>query len=204
MRWADVSLRDQLLAKGLVTKKRVQQVERELKQERREQQSQRKAKRATEAELREAERAKVEAALAERRQRRLLHEEAKAQVERALRIRNLILGNQVKARGGQPFWHPSADGRELLRLWVSPGAAAQLRRGELGVAAMDHGHRVDYVLVRGEAARALHEMGAKALVFFVTDLAGISAPDLDFLRREWEPDLRSRRYRPPASGSGAM
>jgi hypothetical protein len=114
-------------------------------------------------------------------------------VERALRIRNLVWGNRIRVGGKQPFWHPSLDRTQLLRMDVSLRAAEQLRRGELAIAAFDHGNRVDYVVIKGEAGKTLKELGARALLFLVEDVKGILEPENAFLHRTWETDLRPHR-----------
>ncbi len=188
-----MSLRDQLLKKGLVSKKQAQKAERELKQARKQDQGHRRKKKAVEAEQKAAEIAERDAALEARRAQRLERDEAKAQVERALRIRNLVWGNRIRVGGKQPFWHPSLDRTQLLRMDVSLRAAEQLRRGELAIAAFDHGNRVDYVVIKGEAGKTLKELGAKALLFLVEDVKGILEPENAFLHRTWETDLRPHR-----------
>ena len=190
-----MSLREQLLAKGLVSKKQARRAERELKQARKKKQGRRRKKAAVRAEQEAEEAAARRASLEARRARKLEREEAKAQVERALRVRNLVWGNRVQAGGKQPFWHRSLDGRRLLRMEVSRRAAEQLRRGELAIAAFDHGTRLEYVVLRGDAARKLRELGSGVVVFLVDDVKGILDPENDFLRRTWETDLRPHRKR---------
>lgn len=202
-----MSLRDQLLKKGLVSKKQARDAERALKAERKQQQGNRRKKHLVRAETQAEQEAAREQAAAARRARRLERDEAKSQVERALQIRNLMLGNRVAARGSQPFWHRSASGEQLLRMSVSLGVAEQLRRGELCIAAFDHGNRIEYLVIRVAAADRLEELGSKAVVFRVRDLSGISAPEEHFLVRTWETDLRPHRHRaaadrPTASGAG--
>jgi len=190
-----VSLRDQLLKKGLVSKKQAREANRALKKARKKDQGSRRKKKVVARETAEARAEREAAELEERRKRRLERDEAKAQVERALRIRNLVWGNRIRVGGKQPFWHPTLDGKQLLRMDVSLRAAEQLRRGELAIAAFDHGNRVDYVVIRGDAARTLRELGARVVVFLVEDVKGILEPEEQFLRRDWESDLRPHRKR---------
>lgn len=190
-----MSLRDQLLQKGLVSKKRAQQAKRELKKARKQQQGARQKKKVVEQETAANKQAREAAELEARRARRLERDEAKGQVERALRIRNLVWGNRIHVRGKQPFWHHTLDGTQLVRMNVSLRAAEQLRKGELAIAAFDHGNRVEYVVVKGDAARTLRELGASSVVFLVDDVKGILAPEEQFLQRDWETDLRPHRKR---------
>ncbi len=190
-----MSLRDQLLQKGLVSKKQAQQAKRELKKARKQQQGARQKKKVVERETAAARQAREAAELEARQKRRLERDEAKDQVERVLRIRNLVRGNRVRVGGKQPFWHHTVDGRHLLRMHVSLSAAEQLRQGGLAIAGFDHGNRVEYFVVKGEAARKLRELGANSVVFLVDDMKGISSPEEQFLRRDWETDLRPHRKR---------
>ena len=192
-----MSLRDQLLKKGLVSKKQAREANRELRKARKHRQGARQKKKTLEAEEQAAAAARAAETLEQRRQRRLEREEAKAQVERALRIRHLVWGNRVRVAGKQPFWHRSATDGLLLRMEVSLRAAEQLRRGELAIAAFDHGTRVEYVVIRSEAAHTLKQLGASCVVFLVEDRKGILEPDEAFLSRTWDTDLRPRRHRLP-------
>ncbi len=188
-----MSLRDQLLAKGLVTKKKAQQADRALKSERKRKQADKKKKRVLAAEAASAE----SAATAEReralRQRRVEHQIAREADERTLRVRNLISGNRVQPGRGHRFWHRDAKGTHLLAMSVSTGVARELRSGAMGIAALDLGTRIDYVVVRGTAARTLWELAPAVVVFWFADTAGVSDPDNAFLPELPEPDLRARR-----------
>lgn len=195
-----MSLRDQLVAKGFASKKKAKQVDRQLKQERKQSQGKRRKKKVVEAEVRSAEEAARAEAVAERRQRRLAREEAKEQMERALRVRHLLLGNQVRAGGPQPFWHRSLDGRLLLRMQVSPKAAEQLRAGQLSICGLRQGAREDYWLVPERAASVLAELAPHLVVHRVDPDGRAGEPEFGLLHRDWETDLRPHRLR---QGSGA-
>jgi uncharacterized protein YaiL (DUF2058 family) len=190
-----MSLRDQLVAKGFASKKKAKAVERELKQKRKQKQGKRRKKKVVAAEARSAAEAERAQQLAERRKRRLQREEAKAQMERALRVRHLLMGNQVRAKGPQPFWHRSLDGRHLLRMSVSHKAAEQLRAGQLAVAGLRQGQREDYWLVPDKAAEALQQLAPALVVHFVQPDGRAGEPEFGFLQRDWETDLRPHRAR---------
>ena len=130
------SLRDQLLQKGIATKKQAQRVNRELKDERKVEQAQRKSKselKAEEAALRAAEEAEL---VARRKAERDEREAQKDALERDLRIRNVVSGNRLRPGRGQLFWHRSFTGPELLRVEVSTGMAYELRSGQAGIAVL--------------------------------------------------------------------
>src|SRR5690606_9409776 len=133
------SLRDQLLAKGLVSKKDAQRVGRELKHERKKDQASRKSKAELEAEERAARAAEAERARAELAARRRESEAKRVAEERPRRARDLVAGNRVRPGRGQPFFHRLPDGRHLGRIEVSSGTAYRLRCGELALAWLDRG-----------------------------------------------------------------
>lgn len=191
-----MSLRDQLLAKGLVSKKQARKVDRELKEARLSEQASRKSKSevaAEEAARRAAEEAQV---VARRLAERAAREAETSAAERELRVRNLVTGNRLRPGRGQLFWHRSFDGRQALRIEVSTGMAFELRSGEAGIAALVRsweGADLEYVVISRKAALALAEVAPEHLVFFVADATGISEPDHAFLERRWEATLKPRR-----------
>ncbi|MEQ1501118.1 MAG: DUF2058 family protein [Myxococcota bacterium] len=191
-----MSLRDQLVQKGLVSKKHAQKIAREVQAEQRVERGNQKSKADQRAEA-EAARAAAEAeATARRIADRKAREAEKAEVERRLRIVNLLAGNRLRPGAGQPFWHKSLDGKQVLRMEVSSGVAYQLRCGELAIAGLQRQGDIDYVLIPNRAADKLAEFAPEHLVFRVTDPTGISDADHAFLRRTWEPSLAAHRAGP--------
>ena len=192
-----MSLRDQLVAKGLVSKKKAKRVNRELKEARKADQGAKRRKSALAREAQQAREAEAEARLARRREERERTEAQREAIERRLRIKNLISGNSQRPGAGQPFWHRSIDGRYLLRMAVSSGTALQLRRGEAAIAALPRpGDWMDYVIIPRHAAVRLEAFAPEHLVFFNHDAVGIAEPDAAPLVRQWEPSLQARRARP--------
>lgn len=188
-----MSLRDALLAKGVVNQKDVARVNRALKDERRAEQGARRAQ--TEVEREEAARlaAEQEAAAAERRRERDVREARRAALELRLRIENVIRTNAARPGKGQPFWHKALGGATIGRLDVSSGVAYQLRCGEAGIAADLRHDEVEYVILPAKAIHKLRALAPERVVFFVDDTTGISEPDHRFLAREWDSDLIPRR-----------
>ena len=187
------SLRDQLVAKGLTSKKRARKASRELKAQRKAEQGSRKKKREAEAEAAAAEAAEAEAERTERLAQRKAREATRDAAEHALRVRNLLAGNRVRPGSGHRFWHRSLDGRHLQEMQVSSGMAYQLRCGEVALAHFDHGTWSETVLLPKRAALKLHALAPQLLLFFVEDATGLSAPDLAFHQRTWDPEFGPRR-----------
>ncbi|MCB9678430.1 MAG: DUF2058 family protein [Alphaproteobacteria bacterium] len=187
-----MSLRDQLLKAGLVSKKDARRVNQELKKDRKESQGSKQKKKALEREARAAEEARrnaeQEARLAERRERT----EARDRYEAALRVRNLILGNRVKNRGPHRFFFKGRDGRTVHRIEIQAGVAKELANGRLAIALIDHGTREEYVLVGRSAADRIAEVDPSVLVHFCP---GPHAPDPSeaLMEKDWEPSLGPHR-----------
>lgn len=189
-----MSLRDQLLAKGLVSKKDAQRVGRELKEERRQAQGQRRSKSELEAEERAARAEEAERARAEVLARRQEQEARRIALELPRRVRDLVRGNRIRPGRGQAFFHRGPDGVHLARTEVSSGTAYRLRCGELALAWLrpSSGDGEVVVIPRVTAERLL-EIDPGAVLFLVSDTAGISDPAEAFAPRTWEPDLRAHR-----------
>ncbi|MCB9685167.1 MAG: DUF2058 family protein [Alphaproteobacteria bacterium] len=191
-----MSLRDQLLAKGLVSKKDAQRAGRELKEERRHAQGSRKAKSELAREERQARAEEAVRTRAETVARRQEQEAKRIAAELPRRVRDLIRGNRVRPGKGQPFFHKGPDGRHLLRTEVSSGTAYRLRCGELALTWLERGtDDGEVVPIPRAAAEKLLELDPSRVLFLVTDTAGISDPDEAFAQRTWEPDLRPHRVR---------
>ena len=192
-----MSLRDQLIAKGFANKKRARDVGRELKKERKRRKGNKKKLRELKRQALTAQEAARADRITQRKQRQARYEEQKAQMEAALRVRNLVIGNQLRIRPGKVvFHHLTADGRRLRRVRLPEQVAAQLRAGELAIVASPLG--VDeYAIVPRAAAETLGELAPHVVVFLVTDRSGVSSdPALGLHTPDWEPDLRARRQRP--------
>ncbi|MEM6930987.1 MAG: DUF2058 family protein [Myxococcota bacterium] len=189
------SLRDQLLKKGLVDKKRKRRIDRELRDARKQDQGARKTKREREAEAAAAARAEAEAdqrARSEERDRQRAKADA---LQRRLRARNLVLGNRIDPGRGQRFFYPKPDGH-IGELDVSSGVAFQLRCGELALAVLED-RALDHVfVVKRKAATALRDIAPQCVRFFVADAQGLSAPDLAFHQRDWPVELGPHKATP--------
>lgn len=189
-----MSLRDQLLAKGLVSKKKARKSDQDKRKQRKKDQGNQKRKHVLVAE----EAASKKAARQEREARRLAErakrEAQRAAYERVLRIRQILGANQVRVGGPLPFFYLGLDGRTVHRLQVSEAQARALRNGDLAIAAHAMSGRVTVAVLVRRAAEKLQHVAPEVLVHFHPDSTGVSSPDLAVTARSWEPDLRAHRY----------
>lgn len=194
-----MSLRDQLLKAGLVDKKKARKVNRELKSQRKQAQGSKESKQERQARQARERAERRERELAERQARQA---EAEAAREAELRVRllsSLVKTYQVHHRGGpQAFWHPSACGRFLHRLWLSESLAHDLRAGSLAVAWVgdDAADPDDYVLLRDRAALRIREVVPERVLFFNAEAPDATDPALELHPRNLppsEPPYRARR-----------
>jgi uncharacterized protein YaiL (DUF2058 family) len=150
-----VSLRDQLLKAGLATRKQVQAAERELKQGRRQRQSQRLSRQEEEEQRHAAAAAAQQAALEDRRQQRAERREVEEAAARRLRANQIVQHHSLRfAAGVQPFWHRTPSGPLLHRLDLPRKLAVELRAGRLAVAWAEVGGEPEYhVILRAVAER---------------------------------------------------
>jgi uncharacterized protein YaiL (DUF2058 family) len=198
-----VSLRDQLVAKGLASKKDAQRVERGLKEDRKQKQGARERKSVEEARAEAERQAALRAEVEARARARTEAERARDAVERDLRIRRMILDTRVRAKGKQAYWHRRLDSPVLARAAVSPRVASMLRQGELAIVALPPRFATqepEYVLVPARTARRLLELEPRLVLAFTQDPRGISAPEEAFLEPDWEISLRPHRVGGPGGG----
>lgn len=186
------SLRDQLLKKGLVDKKRKRKIERELRQKRKQDQGERRASKELAREAEETARAERVASAAARAEERRRQREREEAMQHRLRARNLILGNRVNPGRGHRFFYPKPDGC-IGEVEVSSGVAFQLRCGQVGLAQLEDGSLDEVFVVKRKAAEALQEAAPSCVRLFVVDPEGLSAPDLAFHQRDWPTELGPHR-----------
>ena len=190
-----MSLRDQLLAKGLATKKDARKANRDLKKKRKQQQSKREKRSIVEARARETAASHQNQKRTERQQARREREEAREGANLELRVRQIIQGNQIRHQGRTLFHFKKRCGLKLGRLEVSEKVAWMLRCGEAAIAGYVERQREVYVVISAKAARRIADIDSKAIVFFTTDSSGISAADQAFLKPTWESSLRPHRVK---------
>jgi hypothetical protein len=159
-----MSLRDALLSAGVVKKKDVRQVNRELKKKRKKGQSKKDKKKVLQKQQAELVAAEKQAKLEERRAAR---NESRAEAQargRALRTRHIVQAHEMRFRPGPVrFHHLTADGRLALKLNLPWSIAHGLKNGQYAVAVLSAPFQEDrYVVID----RASAERVPEALVFF--------------------------------------
>ena len=187
-----MSLRDQLLAKGLVSKKKARQADQQAKQRRRKAQGNARKRAAREAEeaaarAREAEE-RTQKRLAERRAR----EAARAEAEHAHRLAQIVLGNRLGAQGRHRFYHRTEQGTVAF-VEVPEAVARRLRLGQAAIAAVRGG---GCHVITDKGARKLEALAPELLMHWVPDTRGLSAPEEQLAPvRDWETSLRPHKLR---------
>ena len=187
-----MSLRDQLIAKGLATRKQAKKIDQETRLRRKAKKGKKKKRQVIEAAEEAARKAAKHKRLNDKRDARLARESERERMERALQIRNLILGNRIHAIGQQRFHHRSADGRLVLRLNTSPAMVERLRRGEAGIVSADGA----YVIISRQGAQKISDLAPHLLVFWEPETRGLSRPDAQPSPRDWPPEAGCRRASP--------
>ena len=193
-----MSLRDQLVAKGLVSKKEKRRVDRSKKRERKKKQGTRARKSVERREVALASEAERAIRLRERALTRKLREAEREAIERTYRIRQIITGNTLRTRGKRVYWHRALEGPGIPSLRVSERAAYKLRCGEAAIAGLRLGEdaEVEYRVISARAAARLEELGAgDVIVSWVRDVTGIGEPSEAFLEPDWEISLIPHRLR---------
>lgn len=192
-----MSLREQLLKAGVVSKKDVKKAEHDLKTERRQAQGHKRANSELRAEE-EARRAAAEEAVRQKKAaERAEREAAKAEHERLWQIRQIIDKNAIRSRGKVRYHFRKPDGR-VGRVEVSDGVAWKLRCGEAAIAlraAVRDGEDERIVLISAAAARRLAEVSPGTVLHLVTDTTKLGAKEDEFLAPDWEISLRPHRVR---------
>lgn len=187
------SLRDQLLAKGLASKKDARRVERELKDQRKHDQGHKKRARELEAEQEAGRRAAEAEAQRQRLEERRRREAEREAREQAQRIRQIVAGNAIRSRGPFRIHFRKLDGRTLGRMEVSERVAWALRAGDAAIAGLADEREEDYVVISARGAERLSEIAPASVVFWTRDTAGLSAPEECLWKPEWEISLAPHR-----------
>ncbi|MCO4743416.1 MAG: DUF2058 family protein [Proteobacteria bacterium] len=191
-----MSLRDQLLAKGLATKKDARRTANQARLEKKKRKGDQK-KRREQARV-EAERAAALEAqrVADRREAELRTREALETLEAAHRIHMLVEDNRVGRRGRVPFHHRGLDGLSVPRLWVDEATARRLMGGHLAIAGyVKHDGTARYATVSAQGAAMLEEQAPKAVLFWNKAAVDSSDPTLAAGMGVSEPSLDARRLR---------
>jgi uncharacterized protein len=148
-----MSLREQLLAAGLGTKKQAKQAEREQHQQRREQ-----APRAAAEQARAAEQAQAAKAARDQELNRKHREKAERKAK-AAEVRQLIEQNRVPRIESDEYFN-FIDGKKIHRIGVNAEARERIQRGEWKVVRYLGYH----ALVPADIAVKIHERDEHAVV----------------------------------------
>lgn len=201
---AGVSLRDQLVSKGLASKKQARHAERELKKARK--QSQSKKVRKGEQDLARREEAEREAqARREQSERdRRAAEEARLAHEHGYRTRQIIEAHRMGGRGPVRFYVRAGQTRRLLRMSLPEAMVRDLRMGRAAVAGYFDERGSPVLRVVGPRAVAkLTEVAPEALWHLVRDGGALDDPSEGVWScRDWDPSLRPHRWKASADGTG--
>lgn len=190
-----MSLQDQLIAKGLATKKQGQRADRELKRRRKKKQGSRQRQSQARADKQAAREAHEAEVMERRRAVRVAERAARELHARRHELFQLIRANEVRSRGNIRFHFPTLDGVHLRWFAMSPRVATKLRAGEAAIAAFDHGARVEYTVVSRGAAARIDALDPRALVFWVRTDAPVDESE-DFWVPTKDVCLRPRRATP--------
>jgi uncharacterized protein YaiL (DUF2058 family) len=163
-----MSLRDQLLKAGLVDKKKVRQTNRQLKNQRKQHQGDRKSKKALAREAKAAEEARAAELAAKVEAQRERQRAIREREEQSRAVQSWLRTHRVPMReGNQLFFHRSARGRVLQRCMFPESIVLELRRGRLAVAWDGPSSSVaEYVLLPDLTARRLLELAPERILFF--------------------------------------
>ena len=193
------SLRDQLVSKGLASKKQARKAKRSLKEERKRAQGGRAKASQIAKQQAEAEAKERAAREAQRQADRAAHAESQGAVEHANRVRQIIQAHRLGGRGPVAFHVPHPDGRRLVRLQLPVGLVRDLRGGRAAVASYPDGQRSwRWEVVSPAAVDKLRAIAPESLLFDATTRGALEDPAQAPLHRTWETDLRPHRVRDPA------
>lgn len=193
-----MSLRDQLLKAGVVSKGDVKKANRNAKKARKAKQGSRKRK----GQVRREEEARLAAEREAKRLAKLQARKAREAEEdaalRPLRIRQIVRSNAVRGRGKVPFYVRGLNGRTVHRLSVSEGIASKLRVGELAVAFAPavKGQSEEVVVIGQRGVARLREVSPEHILFYEEEgRTRPVQPDEQFLEPDWDVSLVPHRVK---------
>ena len=205
-----MSLRDQLLKAGLADKKKVQEVNRELKQQRKREQAERERKSVLARREAEAARAEVEARAAAQQAARAEAQARRDEADRRRLVDNLTRAYRIRWRtGAHPFFLRGPQGQRVLRLMVPETIALDLRGGQLAICWLgeDPTDPEELLVLPADAAARVEQAAPGRRLFWneappeKEDPAERLLPTQEL--REAEVDWISRRLADPGFGARA-
>ncbi len=161
-----MSLRDQLLKAGVVSKKQKQAAERDLKRKRKKKQSKRRSKKDVKRQERAAAEQRRREAIEAKLVRRQESQEAQEAAARSLRANQIVEHHALLSKPGpQRFWHRTPGGVVLNRLDLPRKLAEQLRAGRLAVVCSVSFGEPTYRVVTREVAERLRGILPERVLF---------------------------------------
>ncbi len=161
-----MSLRDQLLKAGVVTRKQKQAAERDLKRKRKKKQSRRGSKKEQQRRERQAAEQRRKAEIAEKLARRQESQALQEAAARRLRANQIVEHHALLSKPGpQRFWHHTPGGLVLNRLDLPHKLAVQLRAGRLAVVWSESFGEPTYRVVTREVALRLRGILPERVLF---------------------------------------
>jgi uncharacterized protein YaiL (DUF2058 family) len=200
-----MSLRDQLLKAGAISKKDADRVNRELKEERKKAQGARRSSADEEAEAKAKAAKEAEARLAQQRADREEDARRRERHEHRFRVRQIVLANRMAGRGPVPFHfrQPLAPGEvgpvRVGCMWLRESVARDLRNGGAAIVAIpdDAGRPVVHLVTRRAVAK-LAEIEPAALVHHAADASHLGDPAESLMQRAWQTTGSPHRVRDDA------
>jgi len=189
-----MSLRDQLVAKGLVSNKRKRDVERQLKKDRKRKQGNKRKQREVQAEAQARQAAEDAARRDAAAQAKAVSAAEREAHEHTHRVRQIVLGNRLGGRGRVRFFHRVGDTGRIRRMELKEPMVRDLRMGRSAIVGFfdDAGEPVAHVVPR-KAAEKLVDVEPAAIWHWVRDGGALQDPAEAPLRVDWEPSVRPHR-----------
>lgn len=193
-----MSLRDQLIAKGLVSKKRAQRLDREAKRDRKARQASKKKRKNAEAEKAAAAKREAEAREKARRDARDQAASQREAHELRFRIRDLVRSRRMAGRGPVPFHFRMPQTTRIGCLMLSDTLARDLRSGRSAIAGYLGHEGPEWMVVPRATAEKLMELGPEWVAHLVPDKSHLDDPSQSVMHRTWESALGPHRVRDQA------
>lgn len=163
-----MSLKDQLLKAGLVSKKQARKSDQKKRKQRKKAQGSREARAVLDARKAKADKEQRAREKRERLEAKRARERAREQQEMVRRVDQILNAHRVSFQHGrQPFWYPSPDKRFLFRLNLPESVAYELHGGKLGIAYRKSAttDEPDVVLIPRETVERIQRLAPQRILF---------------------------------------
>ena len=190
-----MSLRDQLIAKGFVSKKRARRLDREAKQERKSRQASKKKRKKQQAESEAAARLEAERREEERRLQRSQSAAEREAHELRFRVRDIVRSRRMAGRGPVPFHVRVPNSDRVICLKLTQTLARDLRSGRAAVCGYEGTGGPVWVVVPRATAERLMAFASEWVAHLVPDKSHLDDPAQALSHRTWETELGPHRVR---------